>query len=69
LFSDAVSDFWSVSLALGATYQIARFINVFGGYNYFVQRAGARSTVADVNQNRVRFGLQFGYPINFDWLE
>jgi hypothetical protein len=69
LFSDAVSDFWSVSLALGATYQIARFVNVFGGYNYFVQRTGARSTVADVNQNRVRFGLQFGYPINFDWIE
>jgi hypothetical protein len=34
-----------------------------------VQRAGTRSIAADVNQNRVRFGLQFGYPINFDWLE
>jgi hypothetical protein len=57
---------WAVSLNLGATYQIARFVSAFGGYAFFVQRSGGSSTQANVDQNRVRFGLQFGYPINFD---
>jgi len=51
------------------TYQVARFVNVFGGYTFFQQRTGGASSVTaevDVDQNRVRFGLQFGYPINFD---
>lgn len=62
-----VDDVWAVSLSLGATYQIARFVSAFGGYNFFLQRAGGpTSTDSDVDQNRVRFGLQFGYPITFD---
>ena len=60
-------DIWSVSLQLAATYQIARFVSAFGGYTFFVQRTGGpSSTATNVDQNRVQFGLQLGYPINFD---
>jgi len=54
------------SLGLSALYEIAPFVSLVGGYSYFYQRAIRPSTEPDVNQNRVRFGLQFGYPINFD---
>jgi hypothetical protein len=65
---------WTVSLSLGATYQITRFVSAYGSYVFFMQRSGGSSTQAsggsstqaDVDQNRVTFGLQFGYPINFD---
>ena len=65
-------DVRALTLNLGVTYQIARFVSVFGGYTFFQQRSGGASSArassagADVDQNRVRFGLQFGYPINFD---
>src|SRR5207249_6187619 len=62
-------DVKALTLNLGVTYQVARFVNVFGGYTFFRQRAGgasSSSTEVDVDQNRVRFGLQFGYPIHFD---
>jgi len=42
-------------------------VALFGGYTFFRQRTGgSSSTQLDADQNRVRFGLQFGYPINFD---
>jgi hypothetical protein len=60
-------DVRALTLNLAVTYQIARFASVFGGYTLLQQRTGGPSAVqADVDQNRVRFGLQFGYPINFD---
>jgi hypothetical protein len=60
-------DVHSLTLYLGATYQLARYVSAFGGYTFFLQRTGGSSTTRnDVDQNRVRFGLQFGYPINFD---
>jgi len=60
-------DVWAATLGLAATYQIARLVSVFGGYTFLFQRTGgSSSTQADVDQNVVRFGLQFGYPINFD---
>jgi hypothetical protein len=56
-----------LTLNLGVTYQIARFVSVFGGYTFLQQRTGGSSSVqGDVDQDRLRFGLQFGYPINFD---
>jgi len=58
--------FWSVSLNLGATYQIAPLVSAYGGYTFFLQRTQAERLAADVDQNRVRFGLQFGYPFSFD---
>jgi hypothetical protein len=57
----------SVTLSLGATYQIAQYAALFGGYTFLRQRTGgSSSTQIDADQNRVRFGLQVGYPINFD---
>src|SRR3989442_820412 len=60
-------DVEAVTLNLGATYQIAQYAALVGGYTFFRQRTGGSSaTQIDVDQNRIRFGLQFGYPINFD---
>jgi hypothetical protein len=61
-------DVRALTLNLSVSYQIARFASVFGGYTFLQQRTGGRSVgqVLDVDQNRVRLGLQFGYPINFD---
>src|SRR5437016_6640718 len=57
----------ALTLNLAVTYQIASFVSVFGGYTFFQQRTtGSSSVQIDADQNRVRFGLQFGYPINFD---
>jgi len=58
----------SFTLTLSASYQFARYASVFGGYTFFQQRTGGSSTTQqfDIDQNRIRFGLQFGYPINFD---
>jgi len=56
-------DVKAFSLGLSALYQLAPFVNLFGGYSFFHQHG---SSVPDADQNRVRFGLQFGYPINFD---
>jgi hypothetical protein len=56
-----------LTLNLGVTYQIAHFASFFGGYTFFRQSTGGSSAAQfDVDQNRVRFGVQFGYPINFD---
>jgi hypothetical protein len=60
-------DVSAVTVSLGATYQIAEYASLFGGYSFFQQRTGGSSTTQiDVDQNRVKFGLQFGYPFNFD---
>jgi hypothetical protein len=64
-------DVRALTVSLGVTYQVARFASVFGGYNLLQQRTGGQQSAGqqqqlDVDQNRVRFGLQFGYPINFD---
>ena len=60
-------DVEAVTLNLGATYQIAQYAALFGGYTFLRQRTGgSSSTQIDADQNRVRFGLQLGYPFNFD---
>jgi hypothetical protein len=69
LFSSRASDLWMVTFDLRATYQIAPLITAFGSYTFFVQRSGGSfgaNASPDVDQNRVRFGLQFGYPFNLD---
>jgi len=61
------ADVWNVTFNIGATYQIARYASLFGGYTFLYQRTGASSsTQIDANQNLVRFGVQFGYPFDFD---
>ena len=61
------ADVRNVTFNIGATYQIAQYASLFGGYTFLYQRTGASSsTQIDANQNLVRFGLQFGYPFDFD---
>jgi hypothetical protein len=57
-----------VSLGLGAAYRVSRYITVFGGYTFLRQRVGSKSTTPDfdADQNRVKVGVQFGYPFAFD---
>ena len=63
----AQADVQAFTLGLAAYYQVARYTTLFAGYTFFQQHTGGSSSVQrDVDQNRVRFGLQFGYPINFD---
>jgi hypothetical protein len=60
-------DVRAFSVPLTVSYQFARYTSVFAEYTYFQQQSAAGSSVrADVDQNRIRFGLQFGYPFNFD---
>ena len=59
-------DIKAFSLGLNAAYQIYQYVTLFGGYSFFYQRADRPSTEPDVDQNRVRVGIQFGYPFNFD---
>jgi hypothetical protein len=60
-------DVQTFTLTLSAMYQIARYASVFAGYTFLHQRTGGSSSQqVDADQNRVRFGLQFGYPFNFD---
>ena len=59
-------DIRAFSLGLNAAYQIYQYVTLFGGYSFFYQRTDRPSTEPDINQNRVRVGIQFGYPFNFD---
>jgi hypothetical protein len=70
------SDINTLTVTLTARYQIARYIGLVGGYSYLHQTGSGNgntgtsgtsgtSNDVDVDQNRVTFGIQFGYPINF----
>jgi hypothetical protein len=54
------------SLGLSAVYRLAPFVNIVAGYSFFHQRTARPSIQPDGDQNRVRVGVQFGYPIDFD---
>jgi hypothetical protein len=64
------SDIKALTLSLGASYQIARYIAIVGSYSFLTQRAdgggGTDGGGGDADQNRVTLGLRFGYPISFD---
>jgi hypothetical protein len=60
------SDDKALTLNLNASYQLARYISLVGAYTFFNQRTDGGTLQADVDQNRVFLGLQFGYPISFD---
>jgi hypothetical protein len=60
-------DVRSLTVTLGASYRLARYANIFAGYTFYQQHTGSSSTIQlDADQNRVRVGVQFGYPINFN---
>jgi len=52
------------TLGFGAAYRLSPSITIFGGYSFLLQRVGHFSTTQDFDgdQNRVKVGLQFGYP-------
>lgn len=60
-------DLKTLTVPLSVSYQLARYTSVFAEYTFFRQRSGTSSSAqAEVDQNSLRFGLQFGYPFNFD---
>jgi hypothetical protein len=54
-------DVKALTLPVGLTYRLNRYTSLFAGYTFFRQRSGSPAAL-DVDNNRVRFGLQFGYP-------
>jgi Putative beta-barrel porin 2 len=59
----------ALSIPLAVSYQFARWAFVFAEYRFFRQRTGSTSSASgtnDIDQNRLRFGVQFGYPFNFE---
>ncbi len=66
-------DVQSFTAALQVTYRLTSWMSLLGGYQFFHQRSDstAQTTAGtfianDADQNRVFFGVQFGYPIRFD---
>ena len=66
-------DIQSFTAALAAIYRITDFVAIIGGYQFFHQRSGGTgltnfgtAIANDADQNRVFFGVTFGYPIKFD---
>ena len=64
----AVDDVSVLTLGLGAAYRLSPYVTIFGGYSFLLQRVGRFSTTQDfdADQNRVKVGVQFGYPFAFD---
>jgi hypothetical protein len=60
-------DVQAFRITLGLSYRLSRYVNIFGGYDYIRQRTGPKSTTqVDGDQNRVRVGIQVGYPFSLD---
>lgn len=66
-------DVRSFTMPLQATYRVTSWMSLVAGYQFFYQRSDSNTdailgtTIAnDADQNRVFFGVQFGYPIRFD---
>jgi len=66
-------DIKAFTASLQVTYRLTDYVAVIGGYQFFHQRSDSTqlSTLGlplanDADQNRVFFGLTFGYPIKFD---
>jgi hypothetical protein len=54
-------------ITLGLSYRLSRYASIFGGYDYIRQRTGKASTEqVNADQNRVRVGIQVGYPFSLD---
>jgi hypothetical protein len=70
---DGRIDVHTFTLGLRSSYRLTTWLTVFAGYAFFQQRSsstptggGGAALAADVDQNRVSFGLQIGYPLRFD---
>jgi hypothetical protein len=72
--SQSNSDINALNVVLSARYQIARYVSLVANY-YLLHQTGpgnghnggttTTTNINDIDQNRVNFGVQFGYPINF----
>jgi predicted porin len=62
LTRDETTDRNVLTLNLRATYQLARNISLIGSYTFFKQTEDRQG---DIDQNRVFFGIQYAFPINF----
>ncbi len=59
-------DLQSFTVTARATYLFNRWLTGFVNYTFFKQITSGNSAGTDVDQNLVRIGIQFGYPIRFD---
>jgi len=66
-------DVKSFTMALQVSYRVTAWMSLLAGYQFFRQRSDSTETSSagtalanDADQNRVFFGIQFGYPIRFD---
>jgi hypothetical protein len=66
-------DVQSFTVTLQGTYRLTAWMSLIGGYQFFRQRSDSTAVTnpgiplaSDADQNRVFFGVQFGYPIRFD---
>jgi hypothetical protein len=61
-------DVRSFAIDLRAAYRLTSWLAAVGAYRFFQQRSESASTslARDVDQNRVFFGVQFGFPTKFD---
>jgi hypothetical protein len=66
-------DVRTFTLPLAATYRITPWMAVVGSYTFFHQRGHSEvitpfgaAFAGDLDQNRVRIGVQIGYPIRFE---
>ena len=66
-------DIKAFTASLQVTYRLTDWVSVVGGYQFFHQRSDSTAVstlgnpiATDADQNRVFFGIQFGYPIRFD---
>jgi hypothetical protein len=60
-------DVESYRASIGVSYRFSPYVVGFAGYEFVHQRTGRESTQqVDADQNRVRVGLQIGYPFSLD---
>jgi hypothetical protein len=66
-------DVRSFTASLQMQYRLTDWMSLIGGYQFFRQRSDSTLVTTtgtplatDADQNRVFFGVQFGYPIRFD---
>jgi hypothetical protein len=66
-------DVQTFTATLQATYRLTAWLSLIAGYQFYRQRSDSTEVTSigtpiatDADQNRVVFGLQFGYPIRFD---
>ncbi len=66
-------DIRAFTAALAVTYRLTDWAAVIGGYQFFHQRSDSTEVSSiglplanDADQNRLFFGITFGYPIRID---